>query len=472
MAIEILMPKLSDTMEEGKILKWLKQEGDKIESGDIVAEIETDKADMEFEVIDDGILLKILAPEGSTAPVGELIAVIGEEGEDVSGYSAGDAIDKNGELEDEDGDDAVEEDSEETEEEPSEKEEPAEEPAEEEKEESKEESSEEAEEAEEKEDKDDSAEEDRRPASEGAVKASPVARRLADENGIDISELKGSGPDGRVVKRDVEAKLGGKAPARKEEQEEKKESAGSKPERKKQEEKPVSFEPPKTPEARRESMSGMRKTIAKRLVQSKVEVPHFYLGLEIDAANLIEARESVKEQDGYKISINDFIVKACASALLSHPMVNAYIDEDEIVYNDTVDVGVAVALDEGLITPYVRAAHKKGLGAIAQEVKDLAARARNRKLKPEEYSGGSMTISNLGMFGIDAFTAIINPPESTILAVGRIREVPVVQDGEIRVGQRLRLTLSCDHRIVDGAVGARFLATLKHLLENPMQLLV
>ena len=459
-------------MEEGKILKWLVKEGDEVANGDVIAEIETDKADMEYEVIEDGTMLKIFIGEGETAPVGKLMAIIGEEGEEVN---------------------IPETPVEASESTPAEPETVAEKPV------AAEETSTvtepeivpEPEPVAPVETK--APEVDLPPAPDPShelpepvvavgevIKASPVARKLADSAGIDIKTIQGTGPEGRVIKRDVEAVIGGKTPPAPAPAPEPSKLATAvetivQPAEKPAEPAVSKPEPAPTPvalAAKREPMSGMRKTIAKRLVESKVTIPHFYLTIEVDMGPLMEAHRTVNEQENVKISVNDFIVKACAKALQSHPLVNAHIEGDEIVYLDSVDVGVAVALDEGLITPYVRNCQEKTLGLISAEIKELAGRAKVRKLKPEEYSGGSITVSNLGMFGIDYFTAIINPPESTILAVGKSKEVPVVVDGELTVGWRMKLTLSCDHRIVDGATGARFLSTLREILENPVRMLV
>lgn len=440
MAIELTMPKLSDTMEEGKIIKWLVKEGDSVASGDVLAEIETDKADMEFETIDEGVILKILVPEGDRVKVGTLIAIVGEAGEEVASPAPA---------------------AKETKAEPAPTSKPEPEPA----------PAAAAEEVEEESETSRPSVAQAPVASAGGAKVSPVARKLADEAGIDISTVKGTGPEGRIIKRDIEQLLGGAVPATAP-QKAAAPAPAAKPAAAPAKATPTPAPAPAKLTGRREEMSSMRRTIARRLVESKVTVPHFYLTIEIDMAPVMTARELIQQEDGIKLSVNDFVVKACAKALLSHPLVNAHIEGDEIVYHDSVDIGVAVALEEGLITPYVRAAHTRSLLQINEEVKGLANRARERKLKPEEYSGGSFTISNLGMFGIDQFTAIINPPESTILAVGRSREVPVVVEGALAVGTRMSVTLSCDHRIVDGAVGAKFLATLKEILEHPTRLLV
>ena len=431
------MPKLSDTMEEGKILKWLVKQGDTVSSGDVIAEIETDKADMELEAFDDGVVLKIVLAEGESAPVGELIALIGEEGEEVE------APPKAGKVAKEEK--PVEEESEEEKKPPAEK--PVPKPA---------------EQPEEVEIKEKAVPVTTPPPAPADVKASPVALKLAAEAGLEITKIPGSGPGGRVVKRDVESYIVGEIPAI-----EPKLEAAPKP-----------VEAPSAAPLRpklagkRVPMSMMRKTIAKRMTESKTTVPHFYLTISVDMAPVMETRKVLEEQEGAKISVNDFIIKACAKALVEHEQVNAHIEDNEIVYHDSVDIGVAVALEEGLITPVVRGCDNKNLAAISTEVAELAERARARKLDPVEYTGAGFTVSNLGMFGIEQFAAIINPPEATILAVGRVEDVPVAKDGQITVGTRMKMTLSCDHRVVDGAVGARFLATVKEILEHPMRMLI
>jgi pyruvate dehydrogenase E2 component (dihydrolipoamide acetyltransferase) len=392
----------------------------------VIAEIETDKADMEMEAFDDGVLIKIIRGEGEQAAVGDIIAYLGEEGEEVEAPPAVKP--------------AVEEEVPAVEEQPVEEPEPAA-----------------------------VAPPKEAPPAEteapgGPVKASPVARRLADAAGIDISSIRGSGPDGRVVKRDIEAQLKGEMP---------------KPEPAR----PVPVAAPAPSEARepapaaqlpgkRVPLSSMRKTIGKRLTESKATIPHYYVTVSVNMGPVTEARASIEEHDGVKLSPNDFIIKACAKALIEHPQVNARLDGDHIVYNESIDIGVAVALEEGLITPVVRNCLDKGLPQIAEEVKELAERARRRKLVPEEYTGAGFSVSNMGMYGVDQFTAIISPPEAAILAVGSIEETPVVEDGRITVGKRMKMTMSCDHRIVDGAIAAQFLAAVKEILENPTRLLV
>jgi pyruvate dehydrogenase E2 component (dihydrolipoamide acetyltransferase) len=405
MAIKIQMPKLSDTMDTGRILKWLKKEGEKVAPGDVIAEVETDKANMDMEAYDEGTLLKVVAKEGDRVPVGGLIAVLGDSGEDISGVT----VDAPNVAAAKEGQKQAAHSS---------VEEPtviASAPA------AKAESS----------------------KDNGRLKASPLAKRLAHERGIDIGTVKGSGTGGRIIRRDVEG-----------------------------------FAPPQSKrhvissgEFKDEPLSMMRESIAKRLSQSNVEAPHFFLTVEVKMENAIAFRDSLNNFDEEnKISFNDIIVKACAAALQEHPEVNATFMKDKIRMFGDVHIGVAVAIDDGLITPVVRDVDKKGLRDISAETKDLAARARQRKLRLEEYSGSTFTVSNLGMFGVDEFTAIINPPEAAILAVGAIVEKPVVEDSQIKIGKRMRMTLSSDHRVVDGALAAQFMQTLKKILESPAAL--
>ena len=475
MAIPIDMPKLSDTMEEGVLSAWLVDEGDPVSAGDVLAQVETDKATMDLEAFDDGVLLKTLIDEGEAVPIGDLIAVIGDEDEDISdilaehGVAGGDGAAADAEPE-------PTADEEETDEE-------ADAPA----------ASHEAAPAESADTAaGDGQLRDREPEpvpagtdAEGRrIKASPLARRLADDHSIDLASLDGSGPEGRIVRRDVEARV------------EERELEAQEAEKRKAEEVDAAAAPEPAvadeteyalPSAvgdgeeaafESESISQMRKTIARRLAQSKYTAPHFYLDVDIDAARMMEVRAELnalaEAQDRAKISPNDMITKACALALQEHPYVNAsYLaEEGEIRKHNPVHVGIAVAIDEGLITPVVRNADQKGLTQIAKETRDLAERARSRDLQPEEFEGATFTTSNLGMFGIEDFTAIINPPNSAILAIGEIRETPVVEDGEVVPGMRMKMTLSCDHRVVDGAVGAQFLQTVRAYLEEPMTLML
>ena len=424
MAVKVEMPKLSDTQEEGVLAKWNVEEGDKVESGDVVAEVETDKATMDVEVFDSGTILKILVDEGTTVPLGGLMAVIGEEGEDIS-----DILEeaKNG------GTDAEEQEAAEAE--GTEKEQAAE----------KEEGKEEKSSADKKQKEESKAKKSPSPsAKNGRIKASPLARNMAKEQGIELSNVEGSGPQGRIIKRDIESYEPSEVPA---------------------------FESTSR-EDKEVRVSQMRKTIARRLSESKFGSPHYYETIDIDAARLIEGRASLNETIEGKISFNDIIVKACSVALRKHPMVNSSWQEDTILQHGDVNVAVAVAIDEGLITPVIRHSDQKGLERISSETKELAEKARNRDLDTDQLEGSTFTVSNLGMFGIEEFTAIINPPNAAILAVGAIRDVPVVKDGEIVPGKRMKMTMSSDHRIVDGATAADFLNTLQNLLENPLSMLL
>ena len=415
------MEALSPTMEEGQLVQWLKSEGDEVSNGDILAEIETDKATMELVARGDGILRKIFIEAGGTAPVGSVIAVIALGDEDISsieGHSGGATVTAVADAPD--------------------KQVPAKPAA--------------------------QAPVPSQPAKPappptaaaagngGRVKASPLARRLAEEMGVDISLVQGSGPGGRVVKRDVEAAKAAGVPAPS-----------------------VAAWVPDGAEYEDVPTSQMRKAIAKRLVTSIGPVPTFYLTVDVDMARVIEARESINamlEKDGLKISINDLVLKAVAGALRRHPECNAQWHESYVRRFNSVHLGVAVAVEDGLITPIVRDAHGKGIARISAEVRELAGRAREKKLKPEEYTGATFSVSNLGMFGIHEFTAIINPPEAGILAVGGIEETPVVVAGQVVVRPRMRITMSCDHRVIDGAQGSRFLQTLRAMLEEPTAILL
>nr|BCX00927.1 MAG: acetyltransferase component of pyruvate dehydrogenase complex [Bacteroidota bacterium] len=420
MAIVIRMPKMSDTMEEGVLVSWLKQEGERVEPGDVIAEVETDKATMELEAYDSGVLLKQVAKPGQAIPLGGVIAILGEPGEDISSLLA--------ELE------GASEPTPAATPAPTSPPESAPHPA-----------------------PGPVAEPDGRPSTSQTerIKASPLARRMAREAGIPLEAIVGTGPEGRIIKRDVEAALA-----------------------RVRELVPPQLPRPETPVLLEEEayeaipLTPMRKTIARRLSQSMFSAPHFYLSIEVDAHPLLEARQRLNALSEVRISVNDFITKACALALRRHPEINASWAETEIRRHREVHIAIAVAVEEGLVTPVIRHADRKGLAQIAREAQELAERARNRKLSPEELEGSTFTTSNLGMFGIDSFTAIINPPNACILAIGAIRDVPVVEGDQIRPGKRMRLTLSCDHRVVDGAMGARFLATLKGLLENPLAMLL
>lgn len=425
MAEVVRMPKMSDTMTEGVVAKWHKKVGDKVKSGDLVAEIETDKATMEFESYQSGTLLYIGVPEGKAAPVDGILAILGNAGEDYKAL-----------LEDEQKKSVAAPAKTETAD--VKKEEPV-------------------------------AKHSTvvaetiktatppkitaavTPASsspdDGKIKASPLAKKLAGEKGIDLTKLKGSGDNGRVVKRDIDWFKPGSFVT----------SAGSTSLMKESfDEIPV---------------SQMRKIIAKRLAESKFTAPHFYLTMEINMDRTVDARESINAVADAKISINDFVLKAAAASLKQHPQVNSSWMGDVIRVNHHVNIGVAVAVDEGLLVPVVRFADGKTLSQISTEVKEYAKKAKEKKLQPADWEGNTFTISNLGMFGIDEFTAIINPPDACILAVGGIKQSPVVHNGKLKIGNIMKVTMSCDHRVVDGVTGSKFLQTLKGFLENPVLLL-
>ncbi len=426
MAEIIYMPKLSDTMTEGVVADWLKKVGDTVASGELLAEIETDKATMEFESFYDGILLHIGVEKGQGAPVNSVLAIIGEKGEDVQAILANATPGR---------DSAVVTA-------PSQPEEaktevfaaPAPSPA---------------------------------PvevapvqnsvsssngSNDGRVMASPLAKKLAEDKGIDISQVAGTGENGRVVKRDVDHFVPYTP-------------AASRPAY-------VSSAPSGTESYTEVPNSQMRKAIAKTLSASKFSAPHFYLKMEVDMDNAITSRAAINAQEGVKVSFNDIVIKAVAVALRRHPKVNADWMGESIRYNNHIHVGVAVAVEDGLVVPVVKFADTKGIAQLGDEIKDLASRARDKKIKPEEMQGGTFAVSNLGMYGIEDFTSIINPPNGCILSVGQIKSTPVVKNGEIVPGNVMKLSLSCDHRVVDGAIGSAFLKTLKELLENPVTMLI
>ncbi len=419
MASRVVMPKLSDTMEEGKILRWLKQEGDRVETGQTLAEVETDKATVEMEAYTNGVIRKIVAAPGDTVKIGALIAVIGAPDEDVSALLETPAPAPSrvtppqaASRQPASAFEATAGKPQATPREPA------------------------------------SAFEATagKPQAAGgrALRASPLALRMAAESGINLGALQGTGPQGRVIKRDIEAALAAAAaPA------------------------PPAAQP--VGDVQEFELSSMRRTIAKRLVQSKAPVPHFYLTVDAAVDRLWEAYRALREEN-YPISLNDVIIKAAAVALRRHPEMNASFAGDHVKQYSHVHIGVAVAIDDGLITPVIRDADTKSLADIASEAKALAERARSRRLQPNEYTGATFSISNLGMMGIDEFSAIINPPEAAILAVGAVREVPVVEGGQVKAGRRMKLTLSVDHRVADGAQAARFLGTLRRMLENPLLL--
>jgi pyruvate dehydrogenase E2 component (dihydrolipoamide acetyltransferase) len=437
MATEVQLPALSPTMTEGKIVKWLKKEGDSISSGEAIAEVETDKSNLEVEAFDDGVLLKILVPEGETGKVGAPIAVIGAKGEKVEAPAPAKA--------------AAPPPA------PAPAAKPAPKPA--------------PAAPEERAQKPAGpaqvvpirrAEEQAPAPSEenGRLRASPLAKRMAREEGLDLAGVQGSGPSGRIVKRDVEAAIGqsgqaaavARAPA----------PAG----------RPAPAQVPVF--GRREPdvvpVSGMRKIISQRMAEVKPGVPHFYVTIDIDMEEALKVREQAKAAE-VKVSVNDLIVKAAAVALRRQPKVNVSLQGDRILQFHNVDVGIAVAIEDGLITPVIRDADIKTLGTISAESRELAERARRKALKPEEYSGGSITVSNLGMFGVDSFIAVINPPQASIVAVGAVADRAVVRDGKVVVRKTMSATFSGDHRIVDGALGAQYLQELKALLEQPTRLL-
>ena len=436
MASELEMPKLSDTMTEGTILRWLKQEGDTVEIGDEIAEIETDKATMAMEVFDEGILSKILIPEGGKAPVGSAIAILSAEGE--SATSATPAAQPAAT-------------------EPPAVSQPAATPT--------------------------PAAATPAPqasptnvttADGGRIKISPLARKIAAEKGVDIASLTGSGPGGRILKKDIDgAQPGTSAPAPSGKSAASAAVSAAAPT-------PAPATPIAAPAASGEDtrveLSSMRKIIAERLLTSKVTIPHFYLHVEVDAAPLMALRKQINLQSaknsGNKYSINDFVVKALINACVAVPEANASYAGDHIVQFGHVGVSVAVAVDDGLVTPVVKNAENKSLLEISEEIKDLATRSRAKQLRPDEFDGGTITISNLGAYGIDSFDAIVNPPQAAILSVGNIVEKAVVVDGAIVPGLRMNLGLSCDHRVVDGAVGAQFLAEIKKLIESPALMLM
>jgi pyruvate dehydrogenase E2 component (dihydrolipoamide acetyltransferase) len=420
MAEIVYMPKLSDTMTEGVVAEWTKKVGDKVSSGEVLAEIETDKATMEFESFFDGVLLHIGVEKGKAAPVNSILAIIGQAGEDISSLLAGAPTPV-----------AAKEEA------PA----PAAAPA---------------------------------PApvaapvtpvaaapvasapvvpssnTSGRVLASPLAKKMAQEKGIDIAAVPGSGEAGRIVKRDVDHYVPYTAPA----------SA------------PMYSAPAGTESFEDENVSQMRKVIARRLAESKFTAPHFYLTLDIDMDNAIAARKTLNSSEGVKVSFNDMVVKAVAMSLRQHPAVNSAWLGDVIRRNHHVHIGVAVAVEDGLLVPVVRFADTKGFQQIGNEVREFAKKAKDKKLQPSDWEGNTFTISNLGMFGIESFTAIINPPDSCILAVGGIKEVPVVKKGQVVPGNVMKVTLSCDHRVVDGASGAAFLQTFKGYMENPVAMLL
>lgn len=411
MAEVIRMPKMSDTMTEGVIVEWLKKVGDTVKSGDILAEVETDKATMELENYVKGTLLHIGIQKGQAVPVDGIIAIVGEPGEDIAALLAGGAPAAKTEAPKEEA--------------------KAEAPA---------------------VVTNNTAAPVAQPVvtnnDDNRLKASPLARKMAEERGIDIQRIHGSGDNGRIVKRDVENY---------------KESAASVP---------AAAAYTGVESFSEEPVSQMRKTIARRLAESKFTAPHFYLTMEINMDKAVEARTAMNSYSPVKLSYNDMVIKAAAIALRQHPQVNSSWMGEKIRHNSHIHVGVAVAVDEGLLVPVVRFADNKSLSQISAEVKELADKAKNKKLQPAEWEGNTFSISNLGMYGIEEFTAIINPPNACILAVGGMKETVIVENGQMRPGHVMKVTLSCDHRVVDGVVGSKFLQTFKNLLEEPVRLLV
>ncbi len=419
----VRMPKMSDTMEEGVISAWHKKVGDAVESGELVAEIETDKATMEYESYNDGTILYLGAAEGEAVKVDGVLAIVGEAGADfellLKAESQGGAVaeaPQDHKIASIEAAPAVAEASPQVQEVATSS------------------------------------------SSNGRIKASPLAKKLAADKGIDISQVQGSGDGGRIVKRDIENFVPSAAPA----------ATATEPQAA-----PVSLPKVVGEESFEEvRVSQMRKTIAKRLAESKFSAPHFYLTMEINMDKAIEARKSMNEVSPVKISFNDMVIKATAAALRQHPQVNSSWLEDRIRTNHHIHIGVAVAVDEGLLVPVIRFADNKPLSHIAAEVKDLAGKAHNKELQPQDWEGNTFTISNLGMFGIEEFTAIINPPDACIMAVGGIKQTAIVKNGELTIGNVMKVTLSCDHRVVDGAVGSAFLQTFKGLLEDPVRILI
>ena len=422
MATIVELPRLSDTMEEGVIAKWHIAEGDKVKRGQVIADIETDKATMEFESFDAGTVLKIVASEGDTHPIGAPIAVLGKPGEDVE-----EALAKAGGGGSSPAPKA---------EAPAQEAPKAEAPV------------QEAPKAEAP------VQEAPKPEDDGRIAASPLARRLAHEAGIALSAITGSGPHGRVVKADVDAAIaGGGASSGTSTVSEGARTFVSRPDTK-------------------TTLSQMRKTIAKRMGQSNAEIPHFYLTIDVDMANAVAMRAQLKTAlPDVKISFNDMIILGVAKALQKHPEINAYWDGQTIVRRGDIHVGMAVAVEEGLIVPPIRHTEQRTLSEVAGITRSIGAKARDKKLTPQEMTGSTFTVSNLGMFGIEQFLAVINPGEGAILAVGAIRDEAVVVGGELKPGKRMRVNLACDHRVMDGAVGAQFLVTLRGYLEQPLAML-
>ena len=421
MISEVVMPQMGADMEEGTIIKWLKSEGDTVERGEIIAEIETDKANVEIEAFDGGVFRKTLASEGDTIDVGTIIAIIAAADDDISSYENGAAATA-----------ATPEAAA-----PSEPEKEATPKA--------------------------AGEEPVQPRTEAApssndarVRASPVARRLAQERNVDLTAIAGTGPDGRIVKRDVEAAMAGSGPAK----------AGGPPP------KAVPAAPAGTTTTI--EMSKMRQTIARRMAQSKREAPHYYITVDIDMTEAERLRRQLNDavEDYPRVSVNDMIVRASAISLARHPMFNSWFIDEQVQQHSDINVCIAIALEDGLIAPAILDTASKTLGEIGDASRDLAGRAKSGALKPAEYTGGTFTVSNLGMFGVEALIAIIQPPQTAILGIGGVRTVPVVRDGRIEAAELMKTALSADHRVTDGAQGAQFLNEIRRLLESPASLLV
>ena len=423
MATELKMPQMGYDMEEGTVVRWLKEEGAHVNRNEAVAEIETDKAVVEFESESEGILLSIVAKEGSIVPVGETIAVIGTEGEEVEETP----ITVNNEAEPEQDD--IEEPSPQLEQTPE-------------------------------------------VFERARILATPVARRLADESGIDLRTVQGSGPGGRITKGDIENLTPSRGIVENDSQEVQETVAQESPEPKNE---PSELTSAAILSTNKQPLSRMRQQIARVTVKSKTEKPHFYVSADIDMTKSMNLRRQVNDQladQGVRITVNDLIVKACIESLKKYPKFNAYYEEDGIQYNETVNIAVAIAEEEGLIVPAILDCAGKSLRQVSEMIKDLAERSSNGTLSTQEYTGGTFAISNLGMYDVTSFVAIIHPPQSAVLAVGTVSEKPTVQNGEVSISQIMTATLSADHRIVDGAEGAEFLIQVKNLLENPMGLVV
>lgn len=414
----VKMPRLSDTMEEGTVASWLKQVGDKVEEGDILAEIETDKATMEFESFYEGTLLHIGTKEGETAPVDSVLAIIGPEGTDVSGLVKSGGVKP-----------AASKKAAPKEEKPAETEKTT-------------------------------SKAGGTGSDGGRIFASPLAKKMAEDLGINLSEVEGSGENNRIVKKDIESFKPADKPVAKQESTEAKEAPAAQ-----------AYIPAGEEVFEETKNSQMRKTIARRLAESKYNAPHYYLTIEVDMASAMANRKQINELPDVKVSFNDLVIKASAMALRKHPKVNSQWTGDTTKIARHIHMGVAVAVEEGLVVPVLRFADQMSMTQIGTSVKELAGKARNKKLQPQEMEGSTFTVSNLGMFGITEFTSIINQPNSAILSVGAIVEKPIVRNGEIVVGNTMKLTLACDHRTVDGATGAAFLQTLKKYLENPVTML-